>query len=59
MLPLAWEVQDAGFSWWDSLLVASALQAQCSHFFSEDMQHGREIFGMTILNPFEQSARSF
>lgn len=56
-LALAWRVQDAGFSFWDSVLIASALQAECTHFFSEDMQHEREIFGMTILNPFEQSAR--
>jgi predicted nucleic acid-binding protein len=56
----AWAVQDeAGFEWWDALLIASALIAGCKIFISEDMQDGRMIFGMRIINPFtpEFSAR--
>jgi predicted nucleic acid-binding protein len=49
----AWAVQDeAGLSWWDALLVASALRAGCKLFISEDMQDGRVISGMRIANPF-------
>ena len=49
----AWGVQDEqGFGWWDSLLLASAIRAGCSTFFSEDLQAGRRISGLTILNPF-------
>ena len=49
----AWAVQDeAGLSWWDALLVASALMAGCRLFISEDMQDGRVISGMRIANPF-------
>lgn len=39
-------------SWWDCVMLASALQAGCRGFLSEDMQDGQEIEGMTILNPF-------
>lgn len=31
------------FSYWDSLIIASALQARCSVLYSEDMQAGQEI----------------
>lgn len=40
------------FSWYDSLIVAAALEAQCETLFSEDLQHGREIEGLKIQNPF-------
>jgi predicted nucleic acid-binding protein len=58
----AWAVQDeASLEWWDALLVASALMVGCKLFISEDMQDGRVISGMRILNPFapEFSARLF
>jgi predicted nucleic acid-binding protein len=40
------------YSWWDCLLLASALELGCSHFLSEDLQDGHEIGGLTIINPF-------
>lgn len=39
-------------SWYDSLVVAAALQAQCSTLYSEDLQHGQELEGLRIENPF-------
>ena len=49
----AWAVQDAaGLSWWDSLMVAAALRAECRLFISEDMGDGTVIDGMRIANPF-------
>lgn len=39
-------------SWYDSLIVAAALEGQCETLYSEDLQHGREIEGMKIENPF-------
>jgi len=49
----AWQVQDeTGYQWWDSLLLASALLTGCDVFLSEDLQHGRRIGGLRILNPF-------
>ena len=41
-----------GFQWWDSVLIASALAANCTYLLSEDMQHERVIGGMTIIDPF-------
>jgi predicted nucleic acid-binding protein len=41
-----------GYSWWDCLLLASALELGCSHFLSEDLQDGHQIGGLTIINPF-------
>lgn len=45
--------QRDGFAFYDSLIVASALEAGCSVLLSEDMQHERLIKGrLTIRNPF-------
>lgn len=55
----AWSVQDEqGFGWWDSLLIASAIRAGCSAFYSEDLQADRQIAGLTILNPFARRSAS-
>lgn len=41
------------FSFWDSLAIASALEAGCQYFYSEDLQHQLVLQDqMTILNPF-------
>ena len=40
-------------SYWDSLVLASALENRCSVIYSEDMQHGQMIEGsLKIINPF-------
>jgi predicted nucleic acid-binding protein len=50
----AWQIQDAsGYSFWDCMLLASASFARCDVFVSEDMQHGRKLDDLTIMNPFE------
>lgn len=41
------------FSFWDSLIVEAALQANCQILFSEDMQDGRQIGQLVIQNPFK------
>ena len=40
------------FAWYDSLIVAAALESQCEVLYSEDFQHGQKIESMTITNPF-------
>jgi predicted nucleic acid-binding protein len=41
------------FSYWDSLIVAAALDAGCTTLHSEDMQHGQTVQAqLTIVNPF-------
>jgi predicted nucleic acid-binding protein len=39
-------------SWYDSLIVAAAVEGQCEKLYSEDLQDGRKIEGMRIENPF-------
>lgn len=39
-------------SFYDALIVAAALQAECAVLYSEDMQDGQKIRGVTIRNPF-------
>jgi predicted nucleic acid-binding protein len=41
-----------GFSFYDSLMVAAAVQAECSILYTEDLQHGHKIGQLTITNPF-------
>lgn len=47
------------YSWWDSLLLASALQLGCTYFLSEDLQNGQVIAGLTIIDPFAHSPDQF
>ena len=44
--------QDHGLSFYDALIVSTAIEAGCDTLFSEDMQHGRSIGGLAIVNPF-------
>jgi predicted nucleic acid-binding protein len=40
------------YSWWDSLLLSSALESNCTIIYSEDMQHGQVIENsLKIINP--------
>lgn len=41
-----------GFSMYDSLILAAALDAGCRTLYSEDLQHGQRIEGMTVVDPF-------
>ncbi len=43
-------------SFWDSLIVSSALAAGANVLYSEDMQHGLSVEGrLEIINPFQTS----
>lgn len=44
-----------GFSFYDSLIVAAALEAGCTRLYSEDLQHGQQVEYLTIQNPFATS----
>lgn len=41
-----------GYHIYDSLVIAAALEASCNTLFSEDLQDGQRIEGLTISNPF-------
>ena len=53
----AWKLREKyKYSYWDSLILASALENSCSILYSEDMQHGQVIEdNLKIINPFEIS----
>lgn len=59
--PLDVETHDLGleiaernrYSICDSMLLAAAIRAGCSIFYSEDLQHGQAIDNLTIVNPFK------
>ncbi len=41
------------YSYWDSLVISSALENNCSILYTEDMQDGQVIDNsLTIMNPF-------
>jgi predicted nucleic acid-binding protein len=43
------------YSYYDSVIIAAALEASCTLLYSEDMQHGQLIENqLTIFNPFLQ-----
>ena len=44
-----------GFSFYDALIAAAALEAECATLYSEDFQDGQVIEGrLTVRNPFLQ-----
>ena len=46
------------YSYYDSLIIASALENACNILYTEDMQHGQIIEdSLKIINPFEESER--
>lgn len=40
------------FGFYDSLIVTAALEAGCTRLYTEDLQDGQRIEGLTIENPF-------
>ena len=49
----ALEVQEkTAYSFYDSLIIAAALHANCKTLYSEDLQHHRSVQGLTIIDPF-------
>jgi len=40
------------YGFYDSLIIAAALDAGCTRLYSEDLQVGQQIEGLTIRNPF-------
>ena len=49
----AFRIEDeAKISFWDALILSSALKAGAAIFLSEDMNGGQKIAGIRIVNPF-------
>lgn len=60
IVPVTIEVHDRGlifaerhgFHIYDAMIVAAAQLAGCTTLYSEDMQDGQSIDGLTIINPY-------
>ena len=60
VIPVTVEIHETGLviaeryrlSFYDSLILAAAKQAKCRMIYSEDMQDGQIIQGVSIRNPF-------
>jgi predicted nucleic acid-binding protein len=49
----AWRLEDdCGLGWWDSLLLATAAEADCTMFLSEDLNDGQSYGMVQVINPF-------
>ena len=46
------------YAFYDSLIIAAALQANCRILYSEDLHEGQSIRQLTIVNPFGKTARA-
>lgn len=44
--------KETQYSYWDSLIIAMAIDTGCSVLYSEDLNNGQEIEGLKIINPF-------
>ncbi len=42
----------SNLSWYDSLIVAAALEARCDLLLTEDLQHGQRFGSLQVKNPF-------
>src|SRR5215203_5010876 len=42
------------YGFYDSLVIAAALDAGCTRLYSEDLQDGQRIEGLTVENPFRE-----
>jgi predicted nucleic acid-binding protein len=40
------------FNWFDALIVTAAQIAECRFLYTEDLQHGQELEGVRVENPF-------
>jgi predicted nucleic acid-binding protein len=49
----AWGLEDRfSLSWWDSLIVASAIGLGCDRLLTEDLSDGQDFDGVVVVDPF-------
>ena len=44
--------EESHYSFYDSLIIAGAVEAGCRILYSEDFQHQQKLSGLEIINPF-------
>ena len=59
MVRQAAELSDSdAFSFWDALVLVAAARSGATRLYTEDLQHGRTVLGVEIVNPFRRARRS-
>ena len=54
----AFQIEDqARIGFWDALIIAVAARSGARHVLSEDLNNGQSIAGISIRNPFKETAR--
>ena len=52
----AWKLEDRSqLAWWDALIVASAIRADCRWLLTEDLQDGQRFGHVVVVNPFRHT----
>lgn len=52
-LETAWAIEERfGLPFWDALVVAAAHVARCDVLLSEDLEHGMDLDGVRVVDPF-------
>lgn len=55
----AWQIENHwSLSWWDALIVAAARRCGARALLTEDLQHGMDIDGLVVVNPFRENPPS-
>ena len=52
-------VEQSGFSFWDSLIVETAIDSGAQWLFTEDLQDGQLIGQLKVTNPFRTAFAGF
>lgn len=50
--------EETGYRFYDCLILAAAIASGAEQLYTEDLQHGREVGGTRILNPFLTKSRT-
>lgn len=54
MMASAWTIEERfDISFWDALIVAAAQVARCEVLLTEDLQHGMDLDGVRVADPFQ------
>lgn len=59
VLELTWKIEARyKFSFWDSLIIASAKTSSCRYLLTEDLQHNQLVDGIRVVDPFQSDPKS-
>lgn len=54
LIESAWSIEQRfDLSFWDAMIVASAHATRCDVLLTEDLQHGADLDGVTVMDPFQ------